>query len=666
MLAWSADNADGFALTQATIATSLPIELRSDVPTRLYPGDDARLSVSVRNHAATSQLLNTQLDINGAGIATTQSWQGTVSANAQHTTNLSAHPQAAGQLDVDARASAANGADGISAAVEVASPSVRGKVSVAGWLASGAVNLKMPTLPAGATQPRLQLDIARGALALAKLWINYLHDYPHRCWEQMLSRAVGVAAARKLGLDSSSPQADDAIAEALGSVHEFQSSDSGFYFFAGMSNIEGAYPSTYLTAYSANVFALLKKLDYNVPEDVIKTTDRSLREIVQRKNTTMIRSNQDDFAAAIGAVAADAIIADDILNPLWDRRHELSWFARAELARGLSLRPAFADRAALALDELRSAGTRVGDRRVLDDVRAPDRHLGSRLRDQCAVIGALAQLDQHADAVELRNAFLRGLSDLYAGGAPTDDTQADGQCLMMLVRTLPAQSMDETVQVTLRGGAIAANIDLAANQVSRDFSAPLAVLPPSLDLQTTSTLPAFLSFVASIDYAEDGRAAQSAAIGYSLERRYAVLRDHTWKDVPAATIHEGDWVRTTLRVSNRATRYFVAVSDNVPGGLRPTDLELAGISDIELRSLASWSSPYFYSHQVDERHARFYAELLPPGVHEIHYCSRAAYAGNYAALPATAELMYGGASAARTASSRLIIAAPGATTTTIH
>jgi len=619
----------------------------------------------VRNHAAISQLVNTQFDINGAGIVAKQSWQGAVAANAQHTATLAAHPLAAGQLDIDARASAANGADGISAAVEVASPSVRGKVSVAGWLSSDAVRLKMPALPAGATQPRLHVDVARGALALAKGWTNYLHDYPHRCWEQMLSRAVGVAAARKLGL-SSSPQADDAIAEVLASAHEFQAWNSEFYFFAGMTNANGADPSLYLTAYSAKVFALLHQLGYRIPEELAMRTDHSLRETLQRKDVIINSSNQDDFAAAINAVGADAIIVDNILNPLWERRHDLSWFARAELARGLSRRPVFADRTALALEELRGAGTLVGDRRVLDDAHAPDRHLGSRLRDQCAVIGALAQLDRHADALELRNAFLRGLSDLYAGGAATDDTQSDGQCLMMLARWLPPKTMAEPLQVSLRGGTIEANIDLAANQISRDFSVPLGVLPPSLDLQTTSTSPALLSFVASIDYDEDGRQAQSAAIGYSLERSYAVLRDHAWKDAPAATIHEGDWVRTTLRISNRATRYFVAVSDNVPGGLRPTDLELAGISDIELRSLASWSSPYFYSHQVDERHARFYAELLPPGVHEIHYYSRAAYAGNYAALPAMAELMYGGASAARTASSRVIIAAPVATATTIH
>ena len=51
--------------------------------------------------------------------------------------------------------------------------------------------------------------------------------------------------------------------------------------------------------------------------------------------------------------------------------------------------------------------------------------------------------------------------------------------------------------------------------------------------------------------------------------------------------------------------------------------------------------------------ARFYAEQLPPGTQEVHYYARAAQPGRSAALPAVAELMYGSAGVARTASTVL-------------
>ena len=53
--------------------------------------------------------------------------------------------------------------------------------------------------------------------------------------------------------------------------------------------------------------------------------------------------------------------------------------------------------------------------------------------------------------------------------------------------------------------------------------------------------------------------------------------------------------------------------------------------------------------------AEFYAEYLPAGRHEVHYFARVANAGDYLAAPATAELMYGNASHARTAADRVRI-----------
>src|SRR5262249_9459941 len=107
----------------------------------------------------------------------------------------------------------------------------------------------------------------------------------------------------------------------------------------------------------------------------------------------------------------------------------------------------------------------------------------------------------------------------------------------------------------------------------------------------------------------------------------------------------------------QAMRRFVAITDTVPGGLRPADLELAGVSDVELRSLASEGSPYFPAHQIDDRYARFYSEQLPPGDHEICYYARATQHGRYAALPAVAELMYGSASVSRTTATSVEITA---------
>lgn len=66
----------------------------------------------------------------------------------------------------------------------------------------------------------------------------------------------------------------------------------------------------------------------------------------------------------------------------------------------------------------------------------------------------------------------------------------------------------------------------------------------------------------------------------------------------------------------------------------------------------------FESRRLDARQPRFYAESLPPGRHQVHYFARIANVGDYLAAPAVAELMYGRANRARTASERLRFGAP--------
>ena len=169
------------------------------------------------------------------------------------------------------------------------------------------------------------------------------------------------------------------------------------------------------------------------------------------------------------------------------------------------------------------------------------------------------------------------------------------------------------------------------------------------------TLP---TYVAQVDFTEDAAHAQPSAVGLDIARTYAVFRGGVWTPVAAASIREGDWVRITLSVSTAAIRHFVALTDAVPGGLQPTDLSLSGVGGLDLQAVADTGSSWFATRKLDARAPKFYAERLPAGRHEVHYFARAGNAGDYLAAPATAELMYGTASHARTAATRLNIAAP--------
>jgi len=651
VLAWSADAGDGFGLSQATVEASLPIEVRSELPTRLFPGDRANLAASVRNHGASPRTISAQLGVQGSGTRANAAWKEEVAANAQRSIALNASPSAVGRIEVTVRAADGKDADGVGASVEVASPSIHLRQPVAGWLPPEGVHLKLPALPEGVQHPSLTVAAGRGAVVFANAWIEGLRDYPHRCWEQMLSRAVGAAAAKRLGLAQEAwSDADAVIAEALQVAGEYQEYDGQFHFFTGQYGGYVSPPSLYLTAYTVQSFAFLHSLGYAVPVEVERKAKQALEEVLAPRggNRDRARHSGADLAAAAAAVDPQFQIKPDTLEWLWAERKTMSWFGLANLARAFGTRHEVQDHAQQLIGELREAGVKHGMRRVLANKSAAPWAFASPLLDQCGVLAALSELDHSPDAGDIRNAFLRGLVDLFAGGAPVLDTQASAQCLMAVVAA-STPATPEPVHVKIAADGISGSIALAANQQQGTWADGLSIVPAALDLRTDASNE-LLSYVAGIEYDADGRKSQAAAVGFSLQRQYAVLREHDWKPVPQASIREGDWVRVTLRLDNKALRRFVAVTDVVPGGFRPTDLELAAVSDVELLRLSSTGSPYFGERQVDDRYARFYAEQLPPGTHEVSYYARATHSGHYAALPALAELMYGSASVARTAS----------------
>ncbi|MEO5560729.1 MAG: alpha-2-macroglobulin family protein, partial [Dokdonella sp.] len=581
VLAWSANESDGFGYAQATIEAALPLEMRVDAPTRLFPGDSSVLAASVRNHTAVASSVSAKLGATGAGIVAATSWQGTIAANTEHRLAIDAQPQVAGRIELDARGVAGSASDGVSGSVEVASAVVHQHMPVAGWLPTEGVHLRMAALPAGATHPRIRVEAGRGLMPLAASWIDALRDYPHRCWEQVLSRAVGAAAAKRLGLGSSWEDADAVIREALTTAGQYQDDSGQFHFFVGDNGDIVSAPSLYLTAYTVQGFAFLHELGYDIPLGIDRNARKALGEALATPYPDL------DGLAAAAALAAEAKAPASALDLLWNSRARLNWFARANLARVFADVDPPDERARQLLDELREAGTQHGARRVIE--RSPDSRwaFASTTLDQCGVLDALVYLDHASDADRVQREYLRGLADLYAGGAPVLNTQSEAQCLMALVHSPGSSSDGLPLRVDVTSAATNAHVDIAAGKSTAEWSADFTALPPALDVQAKSAGDALISFVASIEYDIDGRHSTPAATAFGLERRYSVLRDHAWSDVASTAIREGDWVRVTLRLANNDTRHFVAITDTVAGGLRPMDLELASVAGVDMRELGS-------------------------------------------------------------------------------
>ena len=642
-LAWHNDGEGDFALAESTLATGLPLEVRLQAPVRIYPGDTARLAANLRQAGDAPRTVRTELAVSGAEQATPASQAVALAPRGQGVFALDVAPRQVGTLSVtaSARADGAAGAaaegDAVAAMVEVASPYIDARRAQLGWLGTQPLALDLPALPAGSTDAHLHVSLLRGGAGLVERWTQDMRAYPHRCWEQILSRAVAAALAlRRRDPAWPEAQAQAVVREALDNAPVFQGGDGALRYFAQRSEwAEPERPQVALTAYTVRAFERLRALGFVPPEPV----ERRAREFLDGATA---RGDRDERAFALAASERPEPRQAAALWRDWERLGLPARLALAEALARVDGRTAAQARARV----LSQAAVR-GEARVLGAGAGAERWMGSDLREQCTLI---EQLRGVPEAAQARGALLAGLTDLYAGGFPAIDTQAGATCLWALRDEATGDGLP--VSAEARVGEARSTLALAPGQSRAHWSVP-APTGGTLRLEPVARASMPSSYVAELRYREDARQARPSALGLAIDRRYEVLRDGDWRPVEGARLREGDWLRVSLTVDAAAPRHFVAVTDQVPGGLQPTDLALGAIAGLDLERVSDEGSHWFATRKLDPRSPRFYAETLPAGRHVVHYFARVGNAGDYLAAPATAEPMYGNAVGARSAAARL-------------
>ncbi len=644
-VAWSTAGADEFAMSEATLEAGLPVEARLQAPVRLYPGDTARIATNVRHVAAEAVTAQASLHVDGPDVETTDAQSLALPARGQGSVATTVAPVAPGPMRLVARAHTQHGHDAVAADVEVASPSIAARKLQAGWVQGAPRSIALPALPQGARDARLQVSLLRGDTALTAHWRDELHRYPHRCWEQILSRAVGAALALERA-DPAWPDAERAVREAIDNAAVFQRPDGSFTYFADRAG--ASQHNVVLTAYSVRALGLLAELGHAAHPGVLDRARGFLSGFTPAKVAAGATADRRESLASLAFAASGHAPGDArTLDPLWQQWDRLPLPAMVAAAQALAA--AGHPSAPAAVERLLARAPLRGAARTLRLPRRYDEWMSSDAREQCALIRLLGEHPQLAPATTRRE-LVAGLTDLHAGGVAAVDTQTAATCLVALRDRGPAAGAPAEVRVAYAGREH--TFALAQGESRREWQAGAAD-GGSLQVGANPRSDVPLSYVASLDYVEDARQAQPSALGFQLGRRYEVLRDGEWVATETQAVREGDWLRITLTLETSAPRQFVAITDNVPGGLRPTDPELAGAAPTGAKRLSDEGSAWFATRRLDPRQPRFYAETLPAGRHEVHYFARVGNAGDYLAAPAVAELMYGAATRARTAAARL-------------
>ncbi|HET7842530.1 MAG TPA: hypothetical protein VFL14_00145, partial [Xanthomonadales bacterium] len=563
-----------------------------------------------------------------------------------------------GTLDATVAVRAGDFADGLSLPVAVASTHGEERFVQCGLLAGSALQLPLPATHGRVGDAVLDVSVSRNPVPGLEALVQRMVEYPHRCLEQRLSRALVFAYARAFpaGFDlaARTEGAEDGdLATVLSELPLYEAGD-GLAFFS--SDSEGGSP--FLSMYAADAVARAQELGIAVPveaEEVLANVGGlwQLPRIEERKRA---EGWLDDTVSL--AVLRDRTGDQRVANVDWllARLGTLSPFARANLATALADIGGRDADVARVVASLRADGERRGARIVLRGATGDRmRSLASSRRDQCAALEALVRFDQGDDTRDVHRAWLRGVLD---GVAQYDDTQAAIYCMAAGYRYWQRYGTGDAAvaaRAAVRGGETAA-MPLAPGTARAEsrFTVDRA-RPDPATMSLAADAGAELSYQVEWRYPIDLANAPPRADGIGLERHYEVRRNGKWVALAANTLRAGDWVRIVLAIETPVARSYVALTDAIPAAWAAIDPALNGTVSADLLD-AQIGGDAFRERQLGDTVARFYAELLPPGRHEVVYYGQVRHAGEFTALPATVELMYGEEVSARTRADRVRVA----------
>lgn len=630
--------ADGHAERQLlTLASARSLEVRLSLPAVVIAGDRVQAGASVYN--GSDRPVRAAVELHWLGPVLKQSLLRELPLAARGTGSielLASTPQA-GSLQLLAAARAGVASDAALVDALVAAPTRTRSASDSWWLAAG--QLQSIDLSAQLGADSLEFSAGLSDLPMLPLWSRRMRDYPHRCYEQIQSRALVAALLRQARPDLASWVDDEIIAAPWRERAGFLDGNGLPVYFDPL--VETA--DDFLPAYTTSVAVRLVELG----QTAAALADASLENLgVHLADAAGRALDQRDWSlAAINLRALRSIgKPDDTLEARW-------WSGQPQF-RPISV--------ALALELLAAKPDAVRRQALMEridtweagrDAVPPQTWTGGHFIDNsaaahCTLVAALAGTPgEQTRACR----WFGGVASQF-GDAVGNDSLALAACVDAALRLSQALREDrEQALIELRLGDQHQQLRLDSAQPRVQL--PLRAEPGATRLQLLSDVDLFVGIDATSSI--DVREATAQSLGASLTRTLEVRRGEHWEAAPAR-LKRGDWVRVRLLLETPRAMEMLALEESVPGALLPIDTSLEAVADPWIRE-QDRHTPWFFARQLGQPTTRFYATWLPAGRHELSYIAEVRHAGEYAWLPAVLAPMYGRVQRAETAAVRLLV-----------
>ena len=525
----------------------------------------------------------------------------------------------------------------------------------------GAVRWPLPPLPS-ALPDHGGLEVSLSTTPLLTLTDAFLHVWrgPYACSEQVASRVLAVAALHDVlpalaAAEIPAPEVVEATMRCdLQALRTLQHHEGGFPVWEGNDE-----PRPFHSIHAAHALARAHASGYAVPDALLGRSLDYLRNVerhIDRQQYLLplfrpleayalyVRALLDDPDPAAAAWLVDAGFEHLTVE-------SVGWLLFV-----LATDPTREPTVRAVLDFLAEPGGAA-------DVTGDHEHLllHSDARTDAVLLEALvAAAPESGMIVTLAN----GLLDRRVGGSWTTP-QENVWSLLALRRyfdTIDADAPDFKARVWL-GERHLGKAEFRARSLE-----PARIEVPLAELQARGT-NARREVPLTVQQQGDGRLYYRLGLHYAptatdvapVEHGLAVLRNYEAADGPADVRRDRDgvWrVRAGCRVLVKLTltaparRAHVALVDPLPAGLQPLGLAPVDLGEAPARW---WEPPWYEHHHLHDARAEAFSSLLPAGVHEFRYLTRAATSGAFTAPPARVEARHTPGTFGRTAADLVVI-----------
>ncbi len=529
-------------------------------------------------------------------------------------------------------------------------------VGAGGVLTEAATRLETVLIPEGASDAStLNIQLKPSLAAAMRDSLRALEQYPYATTDVFVSRILANLATYRAwqALEIAAPEADESlealIIDILDRLYSRQNADGGWGWQRGWSNL-------HLTSYTALSLMEAQRAGFTIREDALERALSYIEETLTRGlQSTEVRPH---YALALYALTeAERSWPRDAGANLYVGREKLGVAGRAYLAMAMEMVDASDPRMTTLLEELRAEAFITATGAHWEEADADEWQTNTQ-----ATSVALLALERLAPDDPLLPQIVRWLM-IARRGDRWETTYETTWAVIALTDYLTATGELAAAYpwgVALNGRPVTSG-EMTADTIPETRQLQIGI--HEMELIQTNVLeisrdegPGRLYYTAHLDLALPAEQVTAEDRGIFIQREYCQPIISPAHDAshqprpcePLAEIRVGDTIEVRLTLVLPEQRYYLLVEDPYPGGMEPVDVTLETESQAgppqapDVRQVESrrwWQNPFDHRELRDER-AVFFGRSLSPGTYQITYTLRAAHAGDYKLLPATASETY--------------------------